>query len=99
MSLTCNSEAPLIGQDQELRRVIRATIPIKQDLYFQTCARIRGISLTALMTRLVDIVGQDQLVSSILDDEAEIKAKRRYENRYPNRAPPAPATLHMPASS
>ncbi len=33
-----------------MRRIIRATIPLKHDLYFKTCARIRGITLTALMT-------------------------------------------------
>lgn len=80
-------------------RVIRATIPLKHDLYLRSCARIRGITLTALMTRLADLIGQDQLVGSILDDGAEIKVRRKGENRYPNRASSAPATLHMPASS
>ncbi len=69
-----------------MRRIIRATVPLKHDLYFQKCARIRGITLTALMTRLADLIGQDQLVASILDDESEIKVRRKGENRYPVRA-------------
>ena len=85
MSLTCNGEAPQIRHDGDLRRIIRVTIPLKHDLYFQTCARIRGITLTALMTRLADLIGQDQLVASILDDEAQIKVRRKGENRYPLR--------------
>src|SRR5260370_42001781 len=88
MSLTCNGEAPQIRQDRELRRIIRATIPLKHDLYLRSCARIRGITLTALMTRLADLIGQDQLVSSILDDEKEIKVRRKGENRYPRTARP-----------
>ena len=97
MSLTCNGEAPQIRQVPKPRRRIVATIPIKHDLYLHTCARIRGISLTALLTRLVDLVGQDQLVASVLDDADEIKVRRKGEHRYlPLGRRSTPATLSTP---
>lgn len=67
----------------QMRRRIVATIPIKHDLYLHSCARIRGISLTALLTRLVDLIGQDQLVASVLDDADERSGARANINMHP----------------
>ena len=39
--------------------------------YLRTCARIRGISCTELMGRLLDVIMDDQLVLSILDDDSK----------------------------
>jgi hypothetical protein len=39
--------------------------------YLSTCARIRGISITRLLSRLVTDITKDQLVLSILDDESK----------------------------
>jgi hypothetical protein len=41
--------------------------------YLTTCARIRGIAPAALVRRLIRIIGNDQLVASILDDTDDIK--------------------------
>jgi hypothetical protein len=39
--------------------------------YFNACARLRNMSIAALLGRLVDIIGRDQLVLSILDDDSK----------------------------
>lgn len=38
--------------------------------YFESCARIRDISVTALLNRVLKTVADDQLVLAILDDES-----------------------------
>lgn len=38
--------------------------------YFEACARIRGISVTALFNRVMKTVADDQLVFAILDDKS-----------------------------
>jgi len=50
--------------------------------YFMLCARIRGIHRSALLQRLFKVIAQDQLVSSILDDDGERKlnkSERKYK--------------------
>lgn len=39
--------------------------------YLQQCARIRCISVTRLVTRLLDAIARDQLVLSVLDDDSK----------------------------
>jgi hypothetical protein len=48
------------------------TIQVDQDTdhgrYLIACARLRNISMTGLMFRLIDTIARDQLVVSVLDD-------------------------------
>lgn len=44
--------------------------------YFDACARIRGISTTALVQRLLDAIAADQMVLSILDDEGDYRRRK-----------------------
>lgn len=57
-------------------RVLVDTIP-DHDAYFEACARMRNISKTALMNRLVKMIGQDQLVLGILDDDSKPEPKQK----------------------
>lgn len=43
----------------------------KAEEYLASCARIRDVTLTALVTRLIEVIAQDQLVLSILDDDSK----------------------------
>ena len=47
----------------------------EQNQYISSCARIRGICVTALMARIVEVICRDQLVLSILDDEGDHKRR------------------------
>ena len=42
----------------------------EQQNYFSSCARIRGISHQRLVSRLVKAAAEDQMIGSILDDNA-----------------------------
>jgi hypothetical protein len=46
-------------------------IPDEYGPYLDACARIRNMSKTALLGRLIEIIGRDQLVLSILDDDSK----------------------------
>jgi hypothetical protein len=50
--------------------------------YFLACARLRGITATSLLRRLLTVVTKDQLIPSILDDEGEKPGPREGEKRY-----------------
>jgi hypothetical protein len=50
--------------------------------YYLTCARIRDISATSLFKRLVSTIGEDQLVSSVLDDNDTLKVRRKGEHSF-----------------
>ena len=50
--------------------------------YFDACARLRDISKTALLTRLIDVIGRDQLVLSILDDDSKPQHRKKGAHRY-----------------
>lgn len=39
-------------------------------------ARERGISVTALVQRLLETIGTEKMVTAVLDDEAEIAARK-----------------------
>ena len=43
--------------------------------YLITCARIRNITVTSLINRLVDRIGTDQLVQAVLDDDGQRQAE------------------------
>ncbi len=55
--------------------------------YLRACARIRNISLTSLIKRLVDTIADGQLVASVLDDDATT-ARRKGEHPYRNPSMP-----------
>lgn len=65
----------------DLMRLLVDTAP-ELDAYFDACARMRDISKTALMNRLVDVIGRDQLVLSILDDDSKPSPKQKGEHGY-----------------
>lgn len=50
--------------------ILIKTISPKTEDYLASCARIRDITLTALITKLIETIAQDQLVLSILDDDS-----------------------------
>ena len=52
--------------------------------YLMFCARIRGINRTSLLQRMFKVIAQDQLVSSILDDDGKRKlnkSERKYKDK------------------
>jgi hypothetical protein len=49
--------------------------------YFDTCARIRGISSRSLLRRILDTIVHDQMVGAILDDDCK-RERRKGEHRY-----------------
>jgi hypothetical protein len=46
--------------------------------YLQSCARIRHISTSRLVMRLIRVIARDQLVLSILDDESKAEPRQPY---------------------
>ena len=52
------------------------------DPYLESCARLRDISKTALLNRLIDVIGRDQLVLSVLDDDSRPSPKQKGEHGY-----------------
>lgn len=44
----------------------------ESERYLEACARIRGISLTRLLQRVLKMVADDQMVLSILDDDSKL---------------------------
>lgn len=52
-------------------RKIQQFFDAEQNAYLTACARIRGICVTALVTRLMEVVCRDDMVLSILDDDSE----------------------------
>ena len=57
--------------------------------YLDKCARIRNISRTCLINRLLDVVAEDQMVGGILDDSDTILQRRPGERYFkgPEAAP------------
>lgn len=49
--------------------------------YMVACARIRDITLTELVRRLLRVVSEDQLVLAILDDDSK-REHNRYQRGY-----------------
>lgn len=52
------------------------------DEYFESCARIRDITKTSLLNRLIDVIGRDQLVLGVLDDDSKPQPKKPREQGY-----------------
>ena len=59
--------------------------------YLDKCARIRCISRTSLLNRLLDVVAEDQLIGSIFDDADTILQRRPGERYFKDRAAPGVA--------
>ena len=50
--------------------------------YLVSCARIRNIGMPVLLRRLVDVIAQDQMVLSILDDDSKRTQRSKSERRF-----------------
>jgi hypothetical protein len=50
--------------------------------YLIACARIRNISTTKLVHKLMKAIAQDQLVLAVLDDEEQYGERERYQHRF-----------------
>jgi hypothetical protein len=49
--------------------------------YLRSCARIRKISMQALIIRILETIAEDQMVANILDDDA-VTQRRKGERGY-----------------
>ena len=58
----------------------KTNLPRDQVAYFEACGRIRGISYTSIIRRVLAAVVEDQLVASILDDDGKPAERRRHEH-------------------
>lgn len=50
--------------------------------YVETCARIRNISVTSLLQRLLGVITDEQMIAAILDDDG---ARTRRKGEHPPR--------------
>lgn len=59
---------------------INVAIPAStlQGQYLIRCARLRDVSMSHLINRLIDRIGQDQLVEAVLDDAGEDRSKHAH---------------------
>lgn len=64
----------------------RVYLILDENPYFESCARIRGIKTRSLIRRLIKVIEEDQLISSVLDDADCITEKQRYEHGRSNQA-------------
>ncbi len=62
--------------------ILLKDFPVEQEDYFDTCARLRDISKTTLVRRLLKVIAEDQLVLSILDDDSKRGSKKKGEHSY-----------------
>lgn len=53
--------------------------------YFESCARIRDITTTRLLGRLVEVIAADQLVLSVLDDGDRYRRRKGEHHFRPRR--------------
>jgi hypothetical protein len=67
---------------------MQTSVAIPTIEYFEACARIRNITVHALLKRLLKAIGEDQLVGSILDDQDEMAKRQRGEWRHRGRSCP-----------
>lgn len=58
-----------------MHQVVLNDLSEDDERYLEACARIRGISVTRLFQRVLNLVAKDQLVLSILDDDSK-RARR-----------------------
>lgn len=54
------------------RQVVINDLSEESERYLEACARIRGISLTRLIQRVLKMVADEQLVLSVLDDDSKL---------------------------
>jgi hypothetical protein len=68
-----------------MRRHFAAEVDTKTSEYLNECASIRGISMGALVRRLLETIANDRMVLSILDDDNS--PKRRKNERAARKKP------------
>lgn len=68
---------------------VRHNLTGKQLQYFSRCARIKNITLSALLRRLIVAISEEQMISAVLDDEA---SRLRHKSEHPYRPQEGNAT-------
>ena len=74
---------------------MRLSIDIDDDVdshivrYLESCARIRGISTHALTRRVLSVIAEDHLVQNILDDQDDLRSRRKGEHPFREKSNPA----------
>lgn len=64
--------------------------------YFEACARIRNITATSLLRRIINSVARDQMVASVLDED-DLTARLKGEHRHRKARPWAPSCSLEPS--
>ena len=59
----------------------KMNVDIVRSDYLVACARIRNITVSALVRKLIQTIDRDQLVLAILDDDSQHQ-RGRYEHRF-----------------
>ena len=62
--------------------------------YIKSCARIRNISVTRLMTATVSFAIRDKMLEAILDDDSKPWPSQRYQKGYKDRSQKAEDVNH-----
>lgn len=55
-----------------MHQVVLNDLSEESERYLEACARIRGISLTRLLQRLLKTIADDQMVLGVLDDDSKL---------------------------
>jgi hypothetical protein len=53
--------------------------------YLLACARVRGLAVTSLVSRLLSAITRDELVLAILDDDSQLADLQRGEHKFKDR--------------
>lgn len=61
---------------------LRVPIDTEEGQYLVRCARIRDVTITHLLRRVVNAVARDQLVAAVLDDNDSKKRHERHTRRF-----------------
>lgn len=57
-------------------------LKVETSEYLEACARIRGITLSSLLRRLVTTINSHMMVGNILDDADDMKRRNKSEHRH-----------------
>jgi hypothetical protein len=66
---------------------MQITVTVPEGEYIVRCAKIRDMTVTALVRELIDTIIEDQLVLAVLDDDGKLHKHARYARRF--KEPPA----------
>ena len=61
---------------------LRVAIESEEGQYLVRCARIRDVTVTHLLRRVVNAVARDQLVAAVLDDNDSKKRHERHTRKF-----------------